>query len=246
MYEEHPVFQKPADENIKIWRYSDFTKFVSLLDKQALFFARSDMLPDRFEGSYSKANIEIRPVIYKDIPAKIQKDMSIFYEDIRKFTLINSWHMNEYESAAMWKLYLKSDEGVAIQSTFKRLARSFSKDKRYNVYIGRVNYIDYDTEWIPEGNLFYAFLHKRKSFRHERELRAIIQVLPKKEHKLDLEREVFEKGAYISVDLDTLVERIYVSPTAPKWFNDLVRSSMKKYNFKKEVKQSSLANGPVY
>ncbi|KAF5417648.1 MAG: hypothetical protein C5S38_01290 [Candidatus Methanophagaceae archaeon] len=52
MYKEHPAFEKPSDEDIKIWRYIDFTKFVSLLDKKALFFARADRLSDSFEGSY--------------------------------------------------------------------------------------------------------------------------------------------------------------------------------------------------
>ena len=66
MYKEHPVFEKPENENTKIWRYLDFTKFVSLLDKSALFFTRADRLNDPFEGSYSKVNIQLRPVVYKD------------------------------------------------------------------------------------------------------------------------------------------------------------------------------------
>ena len=70
MYKEHPVFEKPHDLNIKIWRYLDFTKFASLIDKQALFFSRADCLGDPFEGSYSKANIKLRPTVYKDIPKK--------------------------------------------------------------------------------------------------------------------------------------------------------------------------------
>ena len=35
---------KPPPDNAVLWRYMDFTKFVSLLDKQALFFARADKL----------------------------------------------------------------------------------------------------------------------------------------------------------------------------------------------------------
>ena len=34
----------------------DFTKFVSLLDKRALFFAGADTLGDPFEGSVSPIN----------------------------------------------------------------------------------------------------------------------------------------------------------------------------------------------
>jgi hypothetical protein len=60
VYKEHQVFEKPTDENTRIWRYLDFTKFVSLLDRQALFFTRVDKLGDAFEGSSSKADILLR------------------------------------------------------------------------------------------------------------------------------------------------------------------------------------------
>ena len=43
MYQEHPSFNPPSD-NATLWRYMDFTKFVSLLDKSALFFVRADKL----------------------------------------------------------------------------------------------------------------------------------------------------------------------------------------------------------
>ena len=250
MYKEHHPFEKPSDEDIKIWRYIDFTKFVSLLDKQALFFARADRLRDPFEGSYSKANIELRPIRYKGIPEdsfnEMQRQFSSMSKECIRFTIINSWHMNGYESAAMWELYLKSDEGVAIQSTFKRLKESFLNHAEHDVYIGTVKYIDYETEWLPEGFTFYPFLHKRKSFEHERELRAIVQKFPTKGNKIDYTQEIFDDGAYINVNLYTLIEKIFVSPTAPKWFNDVVKSIVNKYDLNKEVTQSSLAEGPVY
>ena len=44
--------------------------------------------------------------------------------DLRKLGnrfLVNSWHMNEYESAAMWDIYSTRDFGIAIRSTIKRL-----------------------------------------------------------------------------------------------------------------------------
>ena len=44
--------------------------------------------------------------------------------------------------------------------------------------IGRVSYVDYNTTIIPEGNAFFAYLHKRQSFEHEREVRAIIFEIP--------------------------------------------------------------------
>ncbi|KAF5430684.1 hypothetical protein C5S39_07300 [Candidatus Methanophagaceae archaeon] len=114
------------------------------------------------------------------------------------------------------------------------------------MHIGTVKYIDYETEWLPERYSFNPFLHKRKSFEHERELRAIIQKFPTKGDEIDLTQEIFDIGAYINVDLYTLIEKIFISPTAPKWFNDVVKSIVNKYDLEKEVIQSSLAEGPVY
>jgi hypothetical protein len=65
---DHPVFTKPQDPNVPIWRYMDFTKFVSMLENSALYFCRSDLLGDPFEGSFSKANDMMRPLVYKDSP----------------------------------------------------------------------------------------------------------------------------------------------------------------------------------
>lgn len=251
MYEEHSLFEKPTDENAKIWRYLDFTKFVSLLDRQALFFARADMLSDPFEGSYSKANVVLRPNVYKGLAkeslAKMLDGLSTFSKEIRRFTLINCWHISEYESAAMWRLYLKTDEGVAIRSTFRRLADSFRDCVEHTVHIGKVKYIDYETDWLPEGNTFYPFLHKRRSFEHERELRAVIQKLPVAEGRgVDWTKELFDAGVYVPIDLGVLIESVSVSPTALTWFHELVESTTMKYGLKKEVVQSQLGQDPVY
>lgn len=247
MYEGHPVFEKPENANAKIWRYMDFTKFVSLLDKSALFFPRADRLPDPFEGSYPKVNVTLRPVVYKDkIPPKALKDLSQFYKLFRKFTAISCWHLNEYESAAMWHLYLKSNEGIAIQSTFNLLKTSL-KDENHNIFIGKVRYIDFEKDWMPEGNILHAFVHKRKSFEHEQELRAVIQEFRyKKNGDINWDKVPFDEGVYVSVDLNMLIDRVYLAPTSPKWLLELVRSVARKYELGKDVIQSSLDDRPVY
>ena len=47
MFIESVKFGIPADNQI-LWRYMDFTKFVSLLDREELYFARSDYFEDPF------------------------------------------------------------------------------------------------------------------------------------------------------------------------------------------------------
>ncbi|MCP1124519.1 hypothetical protein NKR74_14605 [Bacillus sp. 3103sda1] len=240
MYVKHVDFNGIENENMKIWRYMDFAKFVSLLNEQSLFFTRIDKFEDRFEGSFSVANEQLRPAVYGGNPpsqAMYYATEKIFNET-KPFIIANCWHINPHESAAMWKLYLKSNEGIAIQSTFKRLADSFTETSK-DVYIEKIRYIDYEKDWMHEGNVYYPLLHKRKSFEHEKELRAFID-----ESYMDEEDKIcgpsISGGINVSVNVETLIENIYVSPDAPKWFSDLVKSITNKYGIQKPVEQSKL------
>lgn len=247
MYKQHEAFESPTDPNIKIWRFMDFTKFVALLETRKLFFTRADKFDDPFEGSYSKANQQLRPVVYKDMTEDMLKKMSSIYILFRQHVALNCWHMNEYESAAMWKLYVKGNEGIALQSTFTLFKNSFNVHTEDDIFVGKVKYIDYEKDWMPEGNLFCPFMHKRISFEHERELRALLYRFPTKDEKMDMSVTTIENGIFVSIDLNVLINAIFVSPTSPEWFYDLAQSIVRKYGLDKSVIQSSLAgNSPIF
>ena len=246
IYNPHNDFEIPENQNVKIWRYLDFTKYVSLLDKKALFFTRADKLADVFEGSYTKANIELRSRNFKDEPKRMADFVSSSFKKIREFTIVNCWHMNNYESAAMWKLYLKSDEGVAIQSTFKRLKENFNQKKSRPVYIGKVRYIDYEKDVMPQSDALSPYIYKRKSFDHERELRAVSYNVQLNGSSVDSSKVKLNDGDYFPVDLDLLIEQVYVAPIAQEWFYELVKSVTKKYCLNKEIVKSNLTASPLY
>jgi len=246
MYEEHPIFIAPEDPDVKIWRYMSLSKLISMISSESLFFTRADRFEDKYEGSYSHANIEWRSQVYAKIPEKMRTQMSEFSKNMLRYTVINCWHMNENESAAMWKLYCSSDEGVAIQSTYRRLISSFDDDPDDSIYVGKVNYIDYNTEWLPEGNSFYPFIHKRKSFEHERELRAVIQKLPTSKNGLDFTKELFTFGKNVKINLNTLIENIFVAPTSTSWFTKVVMDTIANFPLDKPVLFSDLSKDPVY
>ncbi len=244
----------------------DFTKFVSLMDKKTLFFTKVSHLEDKFEGSLSKVIIDPKLIEQMAFERKVavevvKKELDFLplkapipIKLLREHTFVNSWHMNEYESAAMWKLYLKSEDGIAIQSTYQKLADSFKNYDEGEVFIGEVSYIDYEKDTMIWGNIFYPFINKRKSFEHERELRAITLYFPEafqvmKEDGVPepkVRAIVSKNGLDIPIDLEMLVETIYISPTAENWFEELVRSIVKKYDFNKTVVKSSLANDPIF
>jgi len=246
MYEEHPIFQKAPDE-AKLWRYMDFTKLVSLLEQEALFFCRSDKLGDPFEGSLTKATVAAIEKEFADIPEEQLSKLTGGYKEWQRCTVLNCWTMSDHESAALWVQYLQSPEGVAIQSTFGRLTESFVAGGDRPVYVGTVHYIDYETDLVPVSNAMYPFLYKRKSFEHEHEVRAVIFKIPTEDGKINWEFEPFESGGeYVSIDIDRLIEAIYVSPTAPGWFKVLVESVVARYGLDTPVINSSLADRPVF
>lgn len=255
MYEKHPVFVQPNNEEIKVWRYMDFTKLISLIDSRRLFFTRADKFNDPFEGSYPKINVQARA----QLPESVTKDMTD--ENIQKliealkksgeinkqwprFTAINCWHMSNYESAAMWKLYLKSDEGVAIQSTYSKLKKSLTDDEK--VYLGVVKYLDYDSEFFDSGNILSPFVHKRKSFEHESEVRALCIKWPTGDKGMDFSKYTIDYGIVIKTDLEILIEKIYIAPNAPVWFSELVRSAVNRYGYSFEIVQSKLNDSPLF
>lgn len=217
----------------------DFTKFVSLLDRRALFFTRMQHLRhfDLFEGSYSKVTLD------HGLPPALNPLLADFDHHV----VVNSWHTNQSESAAMWDLYLDERPGLAIRSTFQRVTDSFASSAS-DIFIGCVRYIDHLTEAMPvemlkDGfNGLAAYMCKRKSFAHESELRAVAIV----QEEAGSVAEFLENGGlYVPVNLDCLVEEIVVSPKAPKWFRKLVEAVANKYQLAKPVRGSAIDEYPV-
>lgn len=244
MYEEHPNFEPPEDDAV-LWRYMDFTRFVSLLETKSLFFARADILGDPFEGAYSKVNVALRPVLYKGkIPESGLRQIAAFNKEARRFTTVNCWHEADHESTAMWRLYSREHDGIAIKTEFRSLSQSFTCSD--SIYIGKVNYVDYDTTFIPEGSSFFPYLHKRQSFEHEREVRAITQKFPARDGKIDLSQEVYALGTYYAVDLSVLIQEVIVAPHAYSWFMRLVQLVAARYGLRAPVSRSGLAEPPTW
>ena len=56
MYKSHLDLDYEISDEVILWRYMDFTKFVDPLAKRALYFARLNTLGDAFEGNYPRQN----------------------------------------------------------------------------------------------------------------------------------------------------------------------------------------------
>lgn len=167
----------------------------------------------------------------------------------RNTSYASCWHLNDNESAATWRLYLQAAEGIAIRSTVDRFCRCFVGEE--SVEIGSVVYEDFQKLRIPLfGNVLSPSFIKRKSFEHEHEVRALYW------HTSDFSAGMSSiqsgmippkrAGFLIKVELEVLVDSVYVSPTCPSWFGDLVRAMLKKSGLSSiQVVSSDLASRPV-
>lgn len=227
MYLNNPNIKLPDDPDTIVWKYLDLSKFLDLLLSKKLFMSRSDKFEDQYEGTFSEPTFEEIRKLAADNP-----DFLNYYKTHREKVAISSWHINEYESYAMWQIFTQNSEGLAIQSTIGRLQKALKPENNFDQYIGEVNYIDYKKEYIPFDDLFFPFLFKRKSFQYEREVRIITDT-SKSTIKLN-------DGLKINVDINQLIEKIYIHPKSENWYKKLVIELVERLEFGFEIEKSDL------
>ncbi|AXB55173.1 DUF2971 domain-containing protein [Flavobacterium fluviale] len=227
MYLNNPNIILPEDPDTIVWKYLDLSKFLDLLLSKKLFMSRSDKFEDQYEGTFSEPTYEEIKKLAVDNP-----DFLNYYKTHREKVAISSWHINEYESFAMWQIFTQNSEGLAIQSTIGRLQKALKPENNFDQYIGEVNYIDYKKEYIPFDDLFFPFLFKRKSFQYEREVRIITDT-SKSTLKLN-------DGLKINVDINQLIEKIYIHPKSENWYKKLVIELVERLDFGFEIEKSDL------
>ncbi|AYH43790.1 hypothetical protein CDA09_10385 [Azoarcus sp. DN11] len=177
-------------------------KFLSLLQQQALYFSSLEYLArsDPFEGTLPPARFahrawksieELPPEVRSKLPDYLKRgetDLDLAFTRLldfhelrirqayayRRSFFLNCWHQNEHESAAMWSLYSRANEGIAIVSSEDKFRLALAATP-IDVYGGCVQYGDYGSAefTIDDGNAFRPVLYKRQSFAHEREYRLV-------------------------------------------------------------------------
>ncbi len=227
MYVNNPNIKLPEDPNTVVWKYLDLSKFLDLLLSRKLFMSRSDKFEDQYEGTFSEPTFEEIKKLSENNP-----EFLAYYKSHREKVVVSSWHINEYESFAMWQIFTQNSEGLAIQSTIGRLQKALEAEKDFKQYIGEVNYIDYKKEYIPFDDMFFPFLFKRKSFQYEGEVR-IIADLSDQDIKIN-------DGLKIDVDINQMIEKIYIHPKSENWYKKLVIELVSKLGFDFEIEKSDL------
>lgn len=211
---------KQVDGTDTVWRYIDFSQYINLLTTGETWFSRVDQFDDPYEGMPSTKTLSASGGSNDILKQR--------FEDIQQWVYASCWHRNPVQSDGMWKLYLNGDAGVAIQSTVNNLRDAFTTD--HDLFFARVNYIDWDNDPVPFDPVIAPSLHKRESFRHEREFRVVLRhKLWKPERYHPYERPITDAGLPVTTSLDNLIERVYTAPKADSWFHETVEEITEEY-----------------
>ena len=258
----HHDYLIPIGEREILWRYIDLSKLISLLKEKRLFFCRADKYSDPFECSTPQREYEYRKQVSlkrannDHTKAKVQVDtMSTFFQKVKQSTVVNCWHINATESDAMWRIYLKTNEGVAIQSNISRMKEAF-KSAPENIYASKVRYIDYSKDIYHNPDEYDVFtvntitpvIHKRLEFRHESEFRLFHEI---HESTFDYSGKYWDTqespmGKFFNVGVNALVEKIIFSPTSDDSCKEKIKTLVTDLGYNFQFRESTLSQEPVY
>jgi len=198
-FKRHPTFRPAPSEESKLWRYMGLPKYLSLLQDRSLFFRSLEMVAgsDPFEGTLPASRFVHRKwASIDDVPEHIRDKFLRPDESDPEFKLqrlkdiaelrirqayayrrsyfINCWHLSEFESAAMWDIYSRRNEAIAIKSSESRFQAAFA-NAHQDIMGGKIVYGEYADEdfEMDDSNAFTPVLHKRNSFSYEQEYRLV-------------------------------------------------------------------------
>ena len=153
----------------------------------------------------------------------------------------------------MWGMYLKSNEGVAIQTSVARLNQSLETSP-YEVEISKVRYLDYEKDIFfhindyphRNYNLMMPLLHKRNEFIHEREVRLIHEVREAYSDKKYWENQEFEAGIFLEVDIPVLIKKVILNPTSDERVREKVESMVQDAGYQITIEKSILSRPALF
>jgi len=222
-----------------LWKYLTFEKFLDFLLLKRLYFRRVDKLRDPYEclmppSLYATAQDEATP----EARRRFLKRHEEYVNRERAKVFVNSWHISEHESEAMWKLFGGSGHSIAVQTTFGAL---ISEIAGHDLTAGKVLYRDVENEEIQISDIHDFSLLKRKPFEHEKEFRLIFI----NEQGEDNPKLLDPDGLHIQVEPAHIIESLYVSPLSEPWQFELTQAIIEREGLADRAMRSTLFNCPV-
>lgn len=224
MYRIHRDIDTPNDATV-VWHYFTLPKFLGLLDASALYFSRQDQFDDSAEGHLSQWD--------RKYLSQNEGSLADFLESDRVGCYFaNCWTMSPSDEYVLWNTYASLVDGIAIKSSIGRLKNALPESDARSIYISGVNYYDdiKESTFKASGGIINRLalgFSKRSYFRAEKEVRLLFH---DNDARLD---DKSPRGLLFSVELNTLIEEIYVAPNSYQWFEKAVSHLMELYGLEK-------------
>jgi len=116
----------------------------------------------------------------------------------------------------------------------------------WRVNIGQVEYGYNRLDIGTVTNAFDRALKKRKSYEHERELRAVLSSTPHKGRGGMVLKRLADPGEYVDVNLELLIETVHLSPLAKDWLVETTDLLLQMVGLPLSSRRSPLMDGPNY
>lgn len=261
MYQNIKILEKFLGTDIsldsKIWRYMSIEKFEKILQSKSLYFASAEQFVDNdnHEGAITEKEYQNRLFLFKNtlldedkLKFAIEQTENAF-KPLREYNKISCWHLNNEENFAMWSYYQGKNKGVAIVSTIKDLLESLGEYKIEDTYgaedinIGKVNYINYETDEMSERYGFLTpYFYKRKFYEYENELRLIISLRSAVEYGVKIPKN----GINVPFCPKTGIRQVILSPQSNSEDIKKIEKIVLEHNFNLEIRKSELSKSPKF
>ena len=242
----YKIITNNLEDDTELWKYMDLPKFLSLLSTGELWLARSNTLKDKREGSFSKEMKEELNKIYESLKPEKEigsndsiKSASDYEQYVKNNAYFTCWHKNIYDNMVMWEIYGKSENSVAIKTNSSKLKNAFNLEDvmkfSLEVALDEVEYIDSNSLLSIQSSR-QPFFVKRPHFSFEKEVRLYIR------SRAHHSNEDAPFGYKIPVDLEVLIEGVYVHPDAEDWFFNAIVDLVKTYGISSPVSYGICGN----
>lgn len=203
----------------------DVSKFKYLLEKRALYLRRADILQDKFEGTFSRYEIDdINKWLKSKGHEQVADDEATYRRDIRQQTYISSWCIGKADLNLMWKAYITEPYGVAIKSTVRRLQSVCDKAVDFwPLDLSLITYYDQaGGEHIISYDRLSHFCYKDNHFILDNEIRVLHwpSTFPPRPDNVD-----------IPIAVEDLITSVVMAPRSDNTQMLEIKSMMDSYGF---------------
>ncbi|RQG92839.1 hypothetical protein EA462_01025 [Natrarchaeobius halalkaliphilus] len=231
----------------------DLSKLYTILEDEYLWFNHVTNFDDPYEGVYSEKTAKKIAEMHVDWFDLSEEEALKKAKAGNLSSYVNCWTNSPHQSVALWEKFVEGNKGVAIKTRASNLRAAITDKRRGTDYIsfrfGKVEYTDYE-ETMPRG-ISAPVYHKRNSFDYEKEYRVVISNYLQSATEgaptitSDGVEWPYDPGLEISIDVNELVESVYISPTADSYFPDVVGDIVDNSKIDVEVIQSDLFDDPM-